>query len=128
MKPRKLTTLELQIMDALWKRGASSVRQVHESLPARRRPAYTTIQTTMYRLEAKGTVRCVTRVGNANVFEAAISRETAQRRLVDDLLSLFNGSGRPIVAHLVEAGTLTLDDLKEAEQILRRGAEKERPK
>ena len=124
MKRRKLTRLELRIMDALWGLGASSVRQIHDSLPARGRPAYTTIQTTVYRLEAKGQLRCVGRVGNANVFEAAVTREAAQRRLVDDLLSLFGGSGRPIMAHLVDAGTLTLDDIKEAEHALRRLAEK----
>lgn len=128
MKPRRLTKLELQIMEALWRLGSASVREIHESFSERGRPAYTTIQTTIYRLEAKGSVRCVKRVGNANIFEAAVSKASAERRLVDDLLALFGGKGRPIVAHLVEAGTLTLDDLKEAESVLRRVMQKERSK
>jgi predicted transcriptional regulator len=128
LKPRKLTTLELRIMESLWERGPSSVRQIHESLPTRGRPAYTTIQTTIYRLEAKGSVRCVARIGHANVFEAAVSRETAQHRLVDDLIRMFNGNGSPIMARLVDAGTLTLEDLKDAEKALRRHLEKKEAK
>jgi predicted transcriptional regulator len=124
MAPRRLTGLELRIMEALWTRGASSVREIHESLPKRRRPAYTTVQTTVYRLEAKGALRCVGRTGNANIFEALTSRDEAQRKLIDHLVALFGGQGRPIMARLVEAGTLTLDDIKEAEDILRRSARK----
>src|SRR5215467_15380735 len=118
MKSPRLTKLELQIMEALWTNGASSVREIHESFPEKDRPAYTTIQTTIYRMEGKKAVRCVKRVGNANIFEAAVSREAAQNRLIDDLLSLFGG--RPIMARLVESGELTLDDIKEAEQSFRK--------
>lgn len=125
MAPRKLTGLELRIMEALWKRGASSVREIHESFSKRRRPAYTTVQTTVYRLEAKGALRCVGRAGNANIFEAVTSRDEAQRNLIDHLVALFGGQGRPIMARLVEAGTLTLDDIKEAEEALRKHAKKE---
>lgn len=125
MAPRKLTGLELRIMGALWKRGASSVREIHESFSKRSRPAYTTVQTTVYRLEAKGALRCVGRAGNANVFEAVTSRDEAQRNLIDHLVALFGGQGRPIMARLVEAGTLTLDDIKEAEEALRKHAKKE---
>ena len=113
-------------MDALWMKGASSVREIHESFPKRGRPAYTTIQTTVYRLEAKGALRRVDRVGNANVFEAVTSRDEAQRNLIDHLLALFGGQGRPIMARLVEAGTLTLDDIKEAEDALRKHAGKDK--
>lgn len=126
MAPRTLTRLELRIMEALWKAGASSVREIHECFPKRGRPAYTTVQTTVYRLEAKGALRRVDRVGNANVFEAVTSRSEAQRTLIDHLLALFGGQGRPIMARLVEAGTLTLDDIKDAEEALRKHAKKEK--
>lgn len=125
MPSRKLTKLELRVMDALWKKGASSVREIHESFPKRGRPAYTTVQTTVYRLEVKGALRRVDRVGNANVFAAITSRDEAQRNLIDHLLAMFGGQGRPIMARLVEAGTLTLDDIKEAEQVLRKTARKD---
>lgn len=128
MKQRKLTKLELQIMETLWTRGASSVRAIHEAFPKRGRPAYTTIQTTVYRLEGKGALRCIDRISNANIFEPLISRDEAQRHLVDDLLGLFGGRGRPIMARLVEAGTLTLDDIKDAEQALRKHQKKETSK
>lgn len=119
MSEPKLTKLELQIMDALWARGLSSIREIQETFPERRRPAYTTIQTVVYRLEAKKAVRRVKKVGNFHVFEAAISRDAAQRRLIDDLLSLFGGRTQPVMAHLIESGKLTLDDVKEAEKALR---------
>ena len=118
MKLPKLTRLELQIMEALWTRGASSVREIHEAFADAGRPAYTTVQTTVYRLEGKKALRCVKRISNANIFEAVISRDAAQRRLIDDLLSLFGP--RPVMARLVETGKLTLDDIKEAEQALRK--------
>ena len=104
-------------MEALWKNGASSVREIHEAFPEKDRPAYTTIQTTIYRMEGKDAVRCIKRVGNANVFEAAVSRDAAQNRLIDDLLGLFGG--RPVMARLVQSGQLTLEDIKEAEQLLK---------
>jgi len=117
MKPPRLTKLELKIMDALWKRGPSSIREIHEAFPEKGRPAYTTVQTTIYRMEGKKAVRCVKRIGNANIFEAAVSRDAAQNRLIDDLLNLFGG--RPVMARLVQSGQLTLDDIKEADQVLR---------
>src|SRR5947207_12490020 len=106
----KLSKLELQIMDALWKRGPCSVREIHETFPAKKRPAYTTVQTMVYRLEVKKALRRVKKIATAFIFEAAVSRDAAQRRLVDDLLSLFGGRSRPIVAHLVDSGALTLEE------------------
>ena len=127
MKPPKLTRLELAIMEIFWKLGACSVREVQESFPEKARPAYTTVQTTIYRLESKKAVRCVKRIGNANVFEASISRTDAQTRLIDELLSLFGGEAKPVMARLVESGKLTLDDVKEAEQTLLKIRKKEKP-
>jgi len=123
----KLTKLELQIMDALWDRGACSVREILEAFPEPR-PAYTTIQTTVYRLEGKGALRCVKRISNANIFEASISRGEAQNTLIDELLALFGGRTKPVMAHLVESGKLTLEDVKEAEQALRKLARKDKPR
>jgi len=114
----KLSKLEHQIMDALWSRGASSVREILEAFPEKGRPAYTTVQTMVYRLEDKGAIRRVKKIGNAHIFDAAISRTSAQRRLIDELLAFFGGSSQPVVAHLIESGNLTLDDVKEAEQLL----------
>jgi BlaI family penicillinase repressor len=124
----KLTKLELQIMEALWTRGACSIREIHEAFPDAGRPAYTTVQTTVYRLERKKALRCVKRISNANIFEAVISRDEAQRRLIDELLSLFGGRARPVMARLVESGQLTLDDIKEAEQALRKLTRKDKSK
>jgi BlaI family transcriptional regulator, penicillinase repressor len=121
----KLTKIELRIMEALWTAGASSVREIQEALPAKNRPAYTTVQTMVYRLEAKGAVRRVKKIGNAHVFEAAISRDSAQRRLIDDLLSFFGGRTQPVMAHLIESGRLTLDDVKEAEKTLKKLSRRE---
>jgi predicted transcriptional regulator len=113
-------------MDALWERGPASVREVQETFPEADRPAYTTIQTTMYRLEAKRAVRRVRKISNAHIFEAVISRTAAHRRLIDDLLSVFGGRSQPVMAHLIEAGKLTLDDLREAEKVLKRLGRKDR--
>lgn len=118
MPPPKLTKLELQIMEALWTRGPCSVREIQEAFPAKKRPAYTTVQTTVYRLEAKKVLRRTRKIATALIFEAAVSRDAAQRRLVDELLALFGGRSRPIMAHLVESGTLTLEDVREAERAL----------
>ena len=115
----KLTKIELRIMDALWTQGASSVREIQEALPDKDRPAYTTVQTMVYRLEAKQAVRRVKKVGNALIFEAQITRTSAQRRLVDELLSIFGGRTQPVMAHLIDAGKLTLEDVHEAERTLR---------
>jgi predicted transcriptional regulator len=118
MPQPKLSKLELQIMDALWKRGPCSVREIQESIPAKKRPAYTTVQTMVYRLEVKKALRRVKKIATANIFEAAVSREAAQRRLVDELLGLFGGRSRPIMAHLIESGSLTLEDVRDAERTL----------
>jgi BlaI family transcriptional regulator, penicillinase repressor len=106
-------------MEALWTQGEASIREIQETFPAKRRPAYTTIQTTVYRLEAKNIVRRVKKVGNFHIFAAAVSRSAAQRRLIDDLLALFGGRTQPVMAHLIESGKLTLEDVKEAEKALR---------
>ena len=118
MRLPKLSKLEHQIMEALWSRGASSVREILEAFPEKGRPAYTTVQTMVYRLEEKGAIRRTKKIGNAHIFEAVISRASAQRRLIDELLAFFGGSSQPVVAHLIESGSLTLDDVKEAEQLL----------
>src|SRR5271156_6857706 len=102
MTEPKLTKLELQIMDALWTRRQASIREIQETFPEKHRPAYTTIQTTVYRLEAKKAVRRVKKVGNFHIFAAAVTRDAAQRRLIDELLSLFGGSTQPVMAHLIE--------------------------
>jgi predicted transcriptional regulator len=126
MASARLTKLELQIMEAFWTRGACSVREVQEAFPEPRRPAYTTIQTTIYRLERKKAVRCVKRISNANIFEAAISREDAQGRLIDELLALLGGRGKLVMAHLVETGEITLEDVREAEKALRKSPRKDK--
>lgn len=122
-----LSKLELRIMEVLWNRGTASIREIQESFPEKQRPAYTTIQTTVYRLEAKKAVGRVRKVGNFHVFEAAVSRDVAQRRLIDDLIALFGGRTQPVMAHLIESGKLTLADVKEAEKTLRQLLRKEKP-
>src|SRR5215510_2844077 len=121
----KLTRLELQIMEALWTRGPCSVREIQESFPAKKRPAYTTVQTTVYRLETKKVLRRTRKIATALIFEAAVSRDAAQRRLVDELLSLFGGRSRPIMAHLIHGGSLTLEDIRDAEKTLMKLAGKD---
>jgi BlaI family penicillinase repressor len=108
----------MQIMEALWTLGPCSVREIQESFPAKNRPAYTTVQTTVYRLEVKKALRRIKKISTALIFEAAVSREQAERRLIDELLSLFGGRSRPIVAHLIESGSLTIEDIREAEKLL----------
>ena len=125
MADPKLSKLELQIMETLWTRGSASIREIQESFSEKKRPAYTTIQTTVYRLESKKAVRRVKKVGNFHIFEAAVSRDIAQRKLVDDLLALFGGRTQPVMAHLIESGRLTLADVKEAEKTLRKLEKKE---
>jgi BlaI family penicillinase repressor len=115
----RLPKLEFQIMDALWAKGDSSIREIQEGFPAARRPAYTTIQTTLYRMESKEVVRRVKKVGNFYIFSAVITRDAVQRRLVDDLLAFFGGRTQTFMAHLVESGKLSLEDIKEAERVLR---------
>jgi BlaI family transcriptional regulator, penicillinase repressor len=116
----RLAKLELQIMEALWTQGSASIREIQESFPESDRPAYTTVQTTVYRLETKKAVRRVKKVGNFHIFEPALSRAAAQRRLIDDLLALFGGRTQPVMAHLIESGKLTMADVKEAEKTLRK--------
>jgi BlaI family transcriptional regulator, penicillinase repressor len=114
----KLTKFELEVMSALWELGNASVREIQERLPEKKRPAYTTVQTIVYRLEEKGAVRRLKKIGNAHIFESAISRKAVHRRLIDELLDLFGGSARPLMAHLAESGKLTLDDVRELESDL----------
>lgn len=125
LKP-KLTKLEMQVLEALWQKGACSVREVQETFPEPGRPAYTTVQTVVYRLERKKAVRCVKRISKANIFEAVISREDAQRRFIDELLAIFGGRAKLVMTHLVESGELTLDDVKEAEKTLRQSSKKDK--
>ena len=114
----KLSKLELIIMEALWTNGPCSIREIHETFPARSRPTYSTVQTMVYRLEAKKALRRVKKISNAFIFEAAVSREAAERKLIDDLLGLFGGRTRTIIAHLIESGSFTREDIREAEKIL----------
>lgn len=121
----KLSRLELKIMEALWSRGLLCIREIQETFPERGRPAYTTVQTTVYRLEAKKAVRRAKKISNAHIFEAVISRGTAQRKLIDEFLSLFGGQTQPLMAHLIESGKLTLKDVQEAEKTLRKLVKKD---
>jgi len=131
MAQRKFTPLELEIMQALWERGRLSIREIQEAFPeddrARPRPAYTTIQTTVYRLEGKKAVRRVRKIGNAHIFEAVVTRDATQRGFLDELLRLFGGRSQPVMAHLIESGKLTLDEVKQAEKTLKQLARKEKP-
>ena len=126
MTEAKLSKLEFRIMEALWSQGESSNREILETFPARKRPAYTTIQTTVYRMETKNVVRRVKKVGNFHIFAASISRRAAQRRLIDDLLAFFGGHSQPVMAHLIESGKLSLEEIEEAEKALRALSPKEK--
>ena len=126
MPPPKLTKLELQVLEAFWLKGACSVREVQDTFPETTRPAYTTVQTVIYRLERKKALRCVKRISNANIFEAVISRNDAQRRFVDELLAVFGGRAKVVMAHLVEMGDLTLEDIQEAEKVLQKSGRKDK--
>ena len=125
MAGKKLSKLELQIMEKLWALGPSSIREIQEAFPVKQRPAYTTVTTTVYRMEAKGIVRRVRKMGNFHLFAAAITRDAAQSRLIDELLALFGGRSQPVMAHLIESGKLSLADVKEAEVALRQLSSKE---
>lgn len=116
---QRLSKLEFQVMEALWRRGQLSIRDIQQEIPERKTSAYTTVQTTVYRMEAKGVVRRVKRVGNFHVFEAVITRDAAQRRVIDDLLSYFGGQSQLLMAHLIESGKISLSDVREAEKILK---------
>lgn len=119
-KQVKLTRLELEIMQYVWELGEAAVREIQEAIPAVKRPAYTTVQTILMRLEEKGAVRRTRKIGNAYLFEPAITRKRVYERLIGELLDLFGGSPEPMVSHLVESGKLTLEDLKHAEEQLKR--------
>lgn len=121
----RLTRFEMEIMEAVWRLGSASVREIQEQLPELKRPAYTTVQTIIYRLEEKGAVRRVKKIGNAHIFEATITRRAAVRRLVDELLDFFGGSPRTLMAQMVESGRLTLDDLRALEESISRSSEEE---
>ena len=122
----RLTKLELRIMEALWSKGALSIREIQEAFPQKGRPAYTTVQTTVYRLELKKAVRRVKKISNAHIFEAVISRSAAHRRLIDELLGLFGGRTQPVMSHLIESGKLTMDDVEEARKALQNMTKKEK--
>ena len=113
----KLTRLDLQILEILWARGNASIREVQESFPEPR-PAYTTIQTTVYRMETKDAVRRIRKVGNAHLFEPLVPRDAARRRLLDEILSLFGGRAQPMMAQLAEVGKLTREDVRELERTI----------
>lgn len=124
MAPQRVTKFEFQLLEKLWTLGPSSVREIQESLPSSYRPAYTTVQTMIYRLEDKGAVRRLKKIGNAHVFEAVFTREAVHRRLITDLLDLFGGSPDPVVSHLIETGKLTLADVRAIERVLAKAARK----
>lgn len=123
----KLTKLELQIMETLWSKGPCSIRELVEAFPEDKRLAYTSVQTVVYRLEAKNAVRRNSKIGNAHVFEAVVSRTSAQHRMIDDLVALFGGRRLPIVTHLIESGKLTAEELRDARAALRKATKKEKP-
>ncbi len=126
MKSPKLTKLELKIMEALWNNGSSSIREIQETFPEKKRPAYTTVQTTVYRMENKNVVHRIKKIGNAHIFDASISRTAAHGKLVDNLLAIFGGSVAPVMSHLIETGKLTMEDLEEAKETLRKFSKKEK--
>jgi BlaI family penicillinase repressor len=120
----RLTRLELEIMQYVWDLGEAAVREIHEAIPASKRPAYTTVLTMLTRLEEKGAVRRTRKIGNAHLYEALISRQRTYARLIDELLDLFGGSSEPLVSHLVDSGRLTLEDVKSAEEMLKKASKK----
>ena len=124
----RLGKLEVQIMRALWARGALSIREIQETFPARTRPAYTTVQTVVYRLEAKKALRRVKKISNAHIFEAVLSRSAVQRRQVADFLALFGGRIQSAMVQLVETGNLTIKDVEELEKLVRAAGKKDAPK
>jgi BlaI family transcriptional regulator, penicillinase repressor len=127
MPTPKLSRLELRIMETLWTKGPSSIRELQESFPEEGRPAYTTVQTVVYRLEFKNAVRRTEKIDNAHVFEALVSRSSAQHRMIDELVVLFGGKSLPIVSHLIESGKLTPEEVREARKALRNASRKDKP-
>jgi BlaI family penicillinase repressor len=116
----KLSKLELQVMETLWTEGDSSIRAIQQGFPEKGRPSYGTIQTTIYRMEAKKIVRRVGKVGNFHIFQPLVSRDAAQLRLIDEFFAMFGGRSQLVVMHLVKSGRLKLEDVKEAERELKR--------
>jgi predicted transcriptional regulator len=127
MQLPKLTRLELRLMETLWSRGPSSIRELQEAFPQAKRPAYTTVQTVVYRLEFKKAIRRTEKIGNAHVFEAVVSRSSAQHRMIDDLVALFGGKPLPIMSHLIESGKLSAEEVREAQKALRTLSKKDKP-
>ena len=127
MAGSRLTKFELQIMETLWAQGEASIREMQESFPEKKRPGYTTIQKMVYRMEDKKVLRRVRKVGNFHIFAPTVSRDAAQRRLVDDLLAMLGGQSRPVIAHLIGAGKLTLEDIEFAEKTLKALKKGEKP-
>jgi len=125
MPSPKLTKLELRIMETLWSKGPSSIRDLVEAFPESERLAYTSVQTVVYRLEAKKAVRRTSKIGNAHVFEALISRTASQHRMIDELVAVFGGQRLPIMTHLIESGNLTPEEVREARRVLRNLARKD---
>ncbi len=126
MASPKISKLEMKVMEVLWAAGPSSVREIHDAFPKKGKPAYTTVQTIVYRLEEKGAVRRAKKIGNANIFEPLVSRGAAQKRWLDDVLALFGGRSQPLMSHLIETGRLTMDDIKAAEKLLREQSREEK--
>ena len=126
MKTPKLSKLELKVMEALWELGSASVREIQEHFPKKGRPAYTTVQTILYRLEAKEAVRRTKKIGNAHIFEALSTRKAVHRRVIDELLGVFGGRAQPLVSHLIESGQLTMDDIDAARKALRELSKEEK--
>ena len=124
MKPSRPSKTELRVLEVLWKKGTSSIREIQESFPEKNRPAYTTVQTLVYRLEAKKALRRVKKAGSVNLFEPVISRAAAQRNFIDDFLNLFGGQMQPVMNQLIDAGKITLEDIQAAERRLRELKEK----
>src|SRR5580698_7966254 len=127
MTTPKLTKLELQILEAMWRHGKASIREIQESFPEPR-PAYTTIQTTVYRLETKNAVRRVRKISNAHIFEPTVARDVTRHRLLDEILSFFGGRAQPMMAQLAEAGKLTLEDVRELEKAVKKAERKRESK
>jgi len=119
MASKRLSKMEREIMEILWTKSPLTIRQIQETFEKRKRPAYTTVQTMVYRLENKNAARRVSKISNAHVFEPLLSREAAGRRLIDELLSFFGGGIQPVIAHLIETGKFTMEDVKQAEKALR---------
>jgi len=125
MSQKRLSRLELKIMEALWRQGTASVREIQESLPEKGRPAHNTVQTILTRLEVKKAVRRAKKIGNAHIYEPLVTRAATQRLLVDELLAFFGGRAAPLMSHLIESGQLTLQDVEEARKALKKDSKRE---